>query len=191
MPTANSMSGRPTRLLVSTSISRESSCTRDHSSFDLNFSDLFPKCRAREKVQRKEKLQWLRRWRRLHLSIQKSSFRQKCGRWGMSKYIISIWNVNKDGVTQFIEQANNHHPTIKFMAEISATEITFLDTNVFKGERFTSESILDVKTHFKPTETFQYTHFSSCHPPGVKKGLIKGEALRLLRTNSSKTQFKA
>ena len=126
MPPANSISGRPTRLLVSTSISRESSCTRDHSSFDLNFSDLFPKCRAREKVQRKEKLQWLRRWRRLHLSIQKSSFRQKCGRWGMSKYIISIWNVHKDGVTQFIEQANNHHPTIKFTAEISETEITFL-----------------------------------------------------------------
>ena len=79
----------------------------------------------------------------------------------MSKYIISIWNVNKDGVTQFIEQANNHHPTIKFTAEISETEITFLDTNVFKGERFASKSILDVKTHFKPTETFQYTHFST------------------------------
>ena len=38
--------------------------------------------------------------------------------------------------------------------------------------------------------TFQYTHFSSCHPPGVKKGFIKGEALRLLRTNSSETTFK-
>ena len=125
----------------------------------------------------------------MHLSIQKSSFRQKCGRWGMSKYIISIWNVNKDGVAQFIEQANNHHRTIKFTAEISETEITFLDTNVFKGERFASESLLDVKTHFKPTETFQYTHFSSCHPQGVKKGFIKGEALRLLRTNSSKTEF--
>ena len=44
--------------------------------------------------------------------------------------------------------------------------------------------------HFKPTETFQYTLFSSCHPPGVKRGFIKGEALRLLRTNSSKTLFK-
>ena len=166
MPTANSMSGRLLRLLVSTSISRESSCTHDHSSFDLNFSDLFPKCRAREKVQRKEKLQWLRRWRRLHLSIQKSSFRQKCGCWGMSKYIISIWNVNKDGVTQFIEQANNHHPTIEFTAEISETETTFLDTNVFKGERFASESILDVKTHLNLLK-----HFSTrCHPPGVKRG---------------------
>ena len=105
--------------------------------------------------------------------------------------IFSIWNVNKDEVTQFIKQANNHHPTIKFTAEISDTEITFLDTNVFKGERFANESLLDVKTHFKPTETFQYTHFSSCHPPGVKKGFIKGEALRLLRTNSSETEFKA
>ena len=43
-----------------------------------------------------------------------------------------------------------------------------------------------MRTHFKPTETFQYTHFSSCHPPGVRKGFIKGEALRLLRTNSLK-----
>ena len=46
-----------------------------------------------------------------------------------------------------------------------------------------------VKTHFKPTETFQYTEFTSCHPPGVKKGFIKGEGLRLLRTNSSRFNF--
>jgi len=48
---------------------------------------------------------------------------------------------------------------------------------------------LDVRTHFKPTETFQYTHFNSCHPPGVRKGFIKREALRLLRTSSSKAKF--
>ena len=74
------------------------------------------------------------------------------------------------------------------MAEISEIE-TFLAINIYKGERFRSNSILDVRTHFKPTETFQYTHFSSWHPPGVKKGFIKGEALRLLRTNSSKNIF--
>ena len=67
----------------------------------------------------------------------------------------------------------------------------FLDTEVCKGVRFGKESILDVQTHFiyKPTETFQYTNFYSCHPPGVKKGFIKGEALRLLRTNSSQITF--
>ena len=79
---------------------------------------------------------------------------------------------------------------LKFKAEISDIEITFLDTCVYKGERLKKESKLDVRTNFKPTETFQYTHFSSCHPAGVRKGFIKGEALTLLRTNSSKTKVK-
>ena len=69
------------------------------------------------------------------------------------------------------------------------TETTFLDTIVYKGDRFHKESILDVRTHYKPTETFIYTNFYSCHPPGVAKGFIKGEALRLLRTNSSPQTF--
>ena len=58
---------------------------------------------------------------------------------------------------------------------------------VLKKERFRNKSILDIKTHYKPTETFQYTHFNSCHPPTVKNSFIKGEAMRLLRANSSKT----
>ena len=103
--------------------------------------------------------------------------------------IFSLWNVNKEEINSFIELANSYHPTIKFTAEISDKEITFLDTFVYKGEKFKNESILDMRTHFKPTETFQYTHFTSCHPPGVRKGFIKGEALRLLRTNSSKATF--
>ena len=103
--------------------------------------------------------------------------------------VFCLWNINREHIDQFIEQCNNHHPTIKFTAEISEQEITFLDTNVYKGVRFNTVSILDVKTHFKPTETFQYTEFTSCHPPGVKKGFIKGEALRLLRTNSSRFNF--
>ena len=46
-----------------------------------------------------------------------------------------------------------------------------------------------MRTHYKPTETFQYTNFTSCHPPGVRKGFIKRRSLRLLRTNSSKAIF--
>ena len=103
--------------------------------------------------------------------------------------IFSLWDSNRQEIDLLIKQANNFHPTIKFTAEISETEITFLDTIITKGERFRNESILDIRTHYKPTETFQYTHFTSSHPPGVKKGFIKGEALRLLRTNSSETVF--
>ena len=59
---------------------------------------------------------------------------------------------------------------------MSDTETTFLDTSVYKGQRFiyeSDESVLDIRTHYKPTETCQYTHFFSCHPPGVKKGSSK------------------
>ena len=54
--------------------------------------------------------------------------------------------------------------------------------NTGKGDFTTKESLTSAHI-FKPAETFQYTHFSSCNPHGVRKGLIKGEALRLLRTN--------
>ena len=48
---------------------------------------------------------------------------------------------------------------------------------------------LDVQTYFKATETFQYTHFSLCHPLSLKKGFIKRETLCLLRTNSIEEKF--
>ena len=103
--------------------------------------------------------------------------------------IISMWNTNRDKIEEFLLKANSFHPTIKFTAEISETERNFSDTIVYKGDRFLKGSILDVRTHFKPTETFQYTNSYSCHPPGVTKGFIKEEALRLLRTNSSQLTF--
>ena len=99
--------------------------------------------------------------------------------------VFSLWDSKRTAVDCFIEQANTFHPTIKFRAEISENKVAFLDTVVFKGERF----ILDIKTHYKTAESIQYTHFTSCHPPGVKRGFIKGQAIRLLRTNSSKTTF--
>ena len=90
--------------------------------------------------------------------------------------IFSLWDMSKPDIEAFIEQANLHHPlpTIKFTAETFDTETAFLDTVVYKGTRFKEKSILDAKTHFKQTETFLHTHFTSCHPPSVKKGFVKG-----------------
>ena len=99
------------------------------------------------------------------------------------------WDTNRDKIEEFLLKANSFHPTIKFMAEISGTETIFLDAVVYKGDRLLKESILDLRTYFKPTETFQYTNFYSCHPLGVTKGFMKGEALRLLSKNSSQTAF--
>ena len=87
--------------------------------------------------------------------------------------VFCLWDANKEEIEHFIERANSYHPTIKFTAEVSQLETTFLDTIVYKGERFEKESILDVRTHYKPTETFQCTNYNSCHPAGVKKGFKK------------------
>ena len=94
--------------------------------------------------------------------------------------IFSLWDSNRQEIDIFIKQASNFHPTIKFTAEISEMEITFLDTIITKGERFRNESILDIRTHYKPTETFQYTHFTSSHPLGVKKVSLKVKPLDYL-----------
>jgi len=51
------------------------------------------------------------------------------------------------------------------------------------------KSILDIKTYCKPTEHFQYLHFTSCHPPGFKTDFIQGKEVRSLRTKSSNTTF--
>ncbi|CAH3017291.1 unnamed protein product [Porites evermanni] len=97
--------------------------------------------------------------------------------------VISVWDTSRNEIEEFLVKADNFHPTIKFTAEISETETTFSDT------KFNKDSILDTRTHFKPTETFQHMNFYSCHPPGVTKGFVKGDALRLLRTNSSEITF--
>jgi len=83
--------------------------------------------------------------------------------------VFSLWDCKRNEVDRFIEQANTFHPTIKFTAEISESEITFLDTVVFRGERFIEKSILDIKTHYKPTETFNTPILPRATPGGKKK----------------------
>ena len=66
--------------------------------------------------------------------------------------VFSLWDTEREEIDQFILEANRHHPTITFTAEISDIETNFLDTTVFKGERFHKDSILDISTHLKQTE---------------------------------------
>ena len=53
-------------------------------------------------------------------------------------------------------------------AEIS--EATFSDTTIYRGERLNRESVLDLRNHFKPTETFQFT-LRNVSPSGSKERL--------------------
>lgn len=91
-------------------------------------------------------------------------------------------------ISEFIDFANSFH-TISRTRCHQKKKIVFPDTKVFKRPRFADNKTLDVRTNYRPTETFQYTHFSSSNPPTVKKGFIKGDTLRLLRTTSVKETF--
>ena len=70
--------------------------------------------------------------------------------------IFVVWTDTKESLEQFIKSINGLHPCINFTAEFSTDEITFLDLCLYKGERFTKEGILGIRTHIKPTNTQQY-----------------------------------
>ena len=123
-------------------------------------------------------LQWVQRWQ---LPLPTSFCRRSRQKYrtpaklnllsGKDRFTIffSLWRTERKEIDEFIALANRHHPSIKFTAEISDKEINFLDTTVYKGERFHNQGILEICTHFKPTETFQYTHFSFCNPHRSEK----------------------
>ena len=104
--------------------------------------------------------------------------------------ILCVWTDSRESLEDFLHRLNSCHPTIHFTWTVSSEGVDFLDTRIYKGSRFQQTGILDVQTFFKPTNTFQYLHFSSSHPKGAFKGLVKGEAIRFLRSNSSQDNFK-
>ena len=60
------------------------------------------------------------------------------------RHLFSMEHKQK-AINNFTELPNSFHPTIKFTAEISDTEITFLDTRVYKeykGDRLNRKSTL-------------------------------------------------
>ena len=105
--------------------------------------------------------------------------------------VFSLWDTKRKEIDQFILEANRHHPTIKFMAEISDKETNFLlDTTIFKGERFHEDSIFDINLYLNPTEQFNKCTTLAVLLEVRNKGYIKGDlALKLLRTNSSEARF--
>ena len=77
---------------------------------------------------------------------------------------------------------NKKHPTIKFTAEWSKTQIIFLDVTVYL-----ENSKIKTDLYVKPTDTHQYLHSSSCHSYHCKKGIPYSQTLRLNRICSDST----
>ena len=91
--------------------------------------------------------------------------------------IFCVWTDSRESLEDFLHRLNSCHPTIHFTWTISSEGVDFLDTRIYKGSRFQQTGTLDIQTFFKPTNTFQYLHYSSSHPKGVFKGLVRARPL--------------
>ncbi len=92
--------------------------------------------------------------------------------------IFCVFSASITEIENFIEYMNSSHHSIKFTAEISQEEVTFLDTKV-KIDPETKEIYTELYT--KDTDTQNYLSFDSCHPKHCKTGGPFGEFLRIRR----------
>ena len=103
--------------------------------------------------------------------------------------IYMIWADDMATLQSFLDDLNSFNHHIKFTYAISESEVIYLDVNTFKGNRFNTSGILDIKTFFKKTNAFMYVPFDSDHPLSVKKAVAIGECHRFLRSTSSESDY--
>ena len=103
--------------------------------------------------------------------------------------IFMIWTHSRADLDTFLTNLNNHHPTIKFEWNISDTAIDYRDLTIYKDTNFERTKKLSYKTHLKPTNSFQYIHYTSHHPHHRKTAIIKAELLRYQKQCSDPKQF--
>ena len=108
--------------------------------------------------------------------------------------IFMIWPHSETELDRFLSHMNEANESIKFTHEKSLEEIVFLDVAVYKRpdeNTMNNDQVhtLHTKTHIKPTNKQLYVYKNSHHPPGAGKGIIIGEAIRFLRTNSEFKHF--
>ena len=89
--------------------------------------------------------------------------------------IFHTWLINFD-IEPFYKLINQLDPDLKFIFEKLTPDINFLNTNI---------NITDNQLHFdiyhKPTNSFNYLKYNSCHPPSIKKSISLSLARRIIR----------
>lgn len=97
--------------------------------------------------------------------------------------------INQYYTNILMRNLNLLHPSIKFNCISSSTEVEFLDTIIFKGDRFKNEGRFDLRVHQKITNKYLYIPFNSHHTYHNKIAWIQGEIKRYIRNTSSFTDY--
>lgn len=108
------------------------------------------------------------------------------------RYLDDIWGIWTGSELEFygfMEVLNSHDPSIKLKTELNSHSIDFLDTTVFKGPGFMENQTLDIKVHFKDTDTHALLHKTSFHPNHTFRGIIKSQIIRFKRICTREEHF--
>lgn len=103
--------------------------------------------------------------------------------------IFMVWTHGRDTLSEFLSILNSDHPCIRLCAEISDTNINFLDITLFIRPQ--TPTVISTKVYHKPTDTMELLHHSSFHPKHTFAGIVKSQILRYHRLSSDKSDFKA
>ena len=104
--------------------------------------------------------------------------------------IFMVWQGTDIQLQDLLTRLNAAHPIIKFTYEFSGHQAFFPDLLLHKGERFRTSGILDMRTHFKQTNKFQYVHYTSDHTDATKKAVVLGDCTRILRKTSDSDTYR-
>ena len=88
--------------------------------------------------------------------------------------IFLIWKGDESSLTTFVKYLNGVESLIKFTHEKSYKSVNFLDTNVIKDVH----GNISTDIFQKPTDTHPYLHWTSTHPPHLKKSIPYSQALK-------------
>ena len=91
--------------------------------------------------------------------------------------ILSVWEHGQDSLRDFLAHLNSFDSNLQFTMELEDSgKLPFLDVLIIK-----TNPSLEFSIYRKPTHNDRYLHFSSHHPPSVKRGVIISLVDRVLK----------
>uniref|UniRef100_A0A8C5R1Q4 Reverse transcriptase domain-containing protein n=1 Tax=Leptobrachium leishanense TaxID=445787 RepID=A0A8C5R1Q4_9ANUR len=100
--------------------------------------------------------------------------------------IFILWRGSRDTFVNFVERLNNNQLNLKFTYEIQEHTLNFLDFSVSR----LPDGHVATTLFRKETATNNLLNWRSFHPLPLKRGIPRGQYIRLRRTCSSLDEFK-
>jgi hypothetical protein len=98
--------------------------------------------------------------------------------------------VAASAATPLMDRLNKLHHKLRF--EFSGphpSEAAFLDLHLYKGARFATRALLDLRVHQKKMNLYLYIPYLSFHPPAMKRAFIQTELMRYIRNSSDQDDY--